>query len=709
MSGLFYRYRRLIVLFCLVTFLVITFPLRGAVSRSTDDLLLDLNQAQILIDQGNFNLASTILESLEGKLSKQVYPYYQAITANLFLRQGLFNRAIDIYSQLYQEDFGDTANNRLSLLDNYIQARLGRAKIYSFLASEDLERQDEFLQIVNSDRSFAQNLAEQQTKTASFESLEQQIRANLNLAQTSPNFVNLLQLDAKIDSLEKSESKLLFLLQLAKIQSKPLPLLEKAVNLSFELQNPLNLSWSWGALGEYYYDQGLFEEALEPSLRAVWSAQQVNDWAKLSQWEWLAAKIYQKLEQPESAFREYRNAVSTIKRLREDLAGSSVGQNLFYDTIDPILRDFLSFLLNQPTVSQQDLTETIEILRLNQLTELDNFFGDICQIEFDSPMTQGADNVLIYTLLLPENSYEIIKFADSSYQLVELGITGDSLKQIILDWRKNLIDPFYGNYRSGSQKLYEILIKSIKIQLESRDIEHIVFVQDSLLRNIPMGALFDNNSQQYLTEKYIISYSLDLGGSLIQDFPRYPLIVGSSQPTPTFPNPLPEVITETKFIQDILGGKRLFNESFTPESLRNNLRENNYQILHIASHSRFSGLSEEVEIQTGTEVLNLHEFEQVLNHKNGSLQNLVLSACETASGSRYATLGIAGIGLRAEISNVLGSLWFIDDKSSMKFFLNFYQFWIEEQSIAKALQKAQIEQIKNNINPINWANYILIS
>jgi CHAT domain-containing protein len=706
MPNLFYRYRRSIVLFCLVALLVVTFPLRAV---STDDILLNLKQAQVLIDQGNFNLATTMLKSIEGKLSKQAYPYYQAITANLFLRQGLFNRAIDIYSNLYQQDFGKQTNNYLKLLDNYIQAILGRAKIYSFLASEDIERRDEFLKIVKSDRSLAQKLALEETSIASSMSSEEQIRANLNLAKISPKLVDLLKLDREIEAFPSSESKIIFLLQLAKIHSKPLLLLEKAVSLSFELQDPLKLSWSWGALGEYYYAQGLLEEALEPSLRAIWSAQQVNDWAKLSKWEWLVARIYQKLNQPESAFREYRNAVSTIKRLREDLAGSSLGQNLFYDTIDPILRDFISFLLTQPIVSQQNLIETIEVLRLNQLAELDNFFGDICQIELNSTITQRAEYVSLYTLLLPENSYEIMKFADGSYQLVKLGITSDSLKEIILDWRKNLTDVFYGNYRTGSKSLYDILIKPIKIELESRKIEHIVFVQDSLLRNIPMGGLFDNNSQQYLTENYIISYSLDLGGSLIQDFPGYPLIVGSSQPTLTFPNPLPEVITETKFIQDILGGKRLFNESFTPESLRNNLGENNYQILHIASHSRFSGLSEEVEIQTGTEVLNLQEFEQILNYKNDSLQNLVLSACETASGSRYATLGIAGIGLRAKISNVLGSLWFIDDKSSMKFFLDFYQFWIEEKSIAKALQKAQIEQIKQNINPTNWANYILIS
>ncbi|MEL4894712.1 CHAT domain-containing protein [Crocosphaera sp. Alani8] len=708
MLGLFYRYYRLVVLFCLVILLVISFPLRAV----STDVLRDLNQAQTLIDQGNFNLATTILESIEENLPKKAYPYYQAITANLFLRQGLFNQAIDIYSRLKKEQFGKKANNThnyLNLLDNYIQAALGRARVYSFLASEDIDRQNEFLTIVDSDRILAHQLAIEESEIASSASVEAKIRASLNLAQMSPPSVDLSRLALEIDALPSSEMKVLFSLQLAKFHPKPLSLLKKALSLSFELQNPLNLSWSWGALAEHYYIQGLYPEALEPSLRAIWSAQQVRDWAKLSQWEWLAARIYQKLDQPSSAFREYRNALSSIKKLREDLAGSSVGQNLFYDTIEPILRDFLSFLLNQPTVSQQDLIETLDILRLHQLAELDNFFGDICEVNINTLATQEPDSIKIYTLLLPNNSYEILRFSDNSYQLISLNITEQSFKQLVLDWRSNLTNSFYGDYRPGSQKLSDILIKPIQNILDVRGIKHLIFVQDNILRNIPMSGLYYGDDNNFLVEKYVISYSLDLGGSLIQDVPQYPLIVGSSQPTPRFPNPLPEVITETKFIQELLGGTRLLNKSFTPESLSNNLQENNYQILHIASHSRFSGLSEEVQIQTGTDILGLSEFDQILSRKNDSLRNLVLSACETASGSRYSTLGIAGIGLRAEISNVLGSLWFINDQSSMKFFLDFYQFWLEEKSIAKALQKAQIKQIEQDINPVNWVNYILIS
>ncbi|EAZ88111.1 TPR repeat [Crocosphaera chwakensis CCY0110] len=391
------------------------------------------------------------------------------------------------------------------------------------------------------------------------------------------------------------------------------------------------------------------------------------------------------------------------------MAGSPVGQNLFFDTIDPLLRDFLSFLLSQPVVSQEALAETIEIIRLNQLAELDNFFGDICQIEFDSPITQEAEDVLIYTLLLPENSYEIMKFSDGFYQLVELGITGDCLKKAVLDWRKNLTDAFYGNYRPGSKNLYEILIKPIKIELELRNIKHIVFVQDSLLRNIPMSGLFNKDSQQYLIENYLISYSLDLGGSLLTTQPKNALILGSSEPTSTFPNALPGVLQETKLIQELIGGTRLINKSFTPKALENNLAQKDYEILHLASHSRFSGLSEEVKIQTGTEVLNLFEFDNLLNQRKASIKHLSLSACETASGSRYATLGVAGIGLRAGISSVLGSLWLADDKNSVEFFLSFYQSWLENNSVAKALQHAQKEQIEKNINPTNWANYILIS
>ena len=387
MPDLFYRYRRSIVLFCLVALLVVTSPLRAV---STDDILLKLNQAQVLIDQGNFNLATTMLESIKGELSKQAYPYYQAITANLFLRQGLFNRAIKIYNHLYQQDFGKQTNNYLPLLDNYVQASLGRAKIYSFLAREDLERRDEFLKIVDSDRTLATELATEAVQLSGANSVRDQIRASLNLGKISDNLVDLAALTVQIESLSTSRDQAEFLLELAKLSPNAYPIIKKAIDVALEAQDPLSLSWTWKALGEYYEQKGLYEKALEASYRVIWASEEVQDWLGSIQGEWLSARVYEKLQQSAQANAAYRNVVNTVKTLRADLAGSPVGQTLFFDTIDPILRDFLSFLLSQPVVSQEALAQTIEIIRLNQLAELDNFFGDICQIELENIMSFRA-------------------------------------------------------------------------------------------------------------------------------------------------------------------------------------------------------------------------------------------------------------------------------------------------------------------------------
>ena len=703
----FYPYLRWISAFFLTFWLTVHFPLSSFSYPS--QVLNQLDLAQALIDQGNFNRAASLLESVQPRLNQSSLPYFKAITANLFLRQGNFNRAINTYAQLYQEKFGKNGSNYLALLDNYIQALLGRGKVYNSLASEDLERQQEFYEIVKQDRSLALELASEAVELSQNSPLLAQIRAKLNLAQLSSHSVDFTALTSQIKSLPTSRFQVEFLLDSAKLSNDSYPFLKKAIQVAQKSQDPLSLSWVWGAMGEYYEQQELYQKALKASHRATWAAQQANDLIKLIQWQWLSARVSEKLQQPSQANAAYRNAVSTVKTLRTDLAGSPVGQILFFDTIDPLLRDFLSFLLNQPLVSQKSLAETIDIIRLNQLAELDNFFGDICQIDFDSSTIQASEDVFIYTLLLPENSYEILKFADGSYQLVELGITSDSLKQIALDWRKNLTDAFYGDFRPGSQKLYETLIRPIKTELASRNVEHLIFVQDSLLRNIPMAGLYDNNSQQYLTENYLISYSLDLRGSLVTTQPKNALIVGSSEPTSTFPNALPGVLQETELIQKLLGGTRLINQSFTPKSLQTNLSQQDYEILHLASHSRFSGLSDEVKIQTGTEVLNLFEFDNLLSARKDSLKHLSLSACETASGSKYATLGVAGIGLRAGIPSVLGSLWLANDKNSVDFFLDFYQFWLKEQSVTKALKQAQQKQIDKNISPRHWANYILIS
>jgi len=223
-----------------------------------------------------------------------------------------------------------------------------------------------------------------------------------------------------------------------------------------------------------------------------------------------------------------------------------------------------------------------------------------------------------------------------------------------------------------------------------------------------MAALFDPKRQQFLIERFAISYSLGLGGSVSTERPESPLIAGTSQPSPSFPNPLPGVLQETQQLQALLGGTKLLNDSFTPETLSKQLKNKDYKLLHLASHGKFAGLVEETIVQTGQKALSLSEFEQLLRSRQSPLIHLTLSACETATGNRYAILGLAGMGIRAGIPTVMGTLWFAADLETADFVLNFYRVWQGGASREQALRESQVARLARQEHPANWSNFVLL-
>ncbi|WP_245602860.1 CHAT domain-containing protein [Gloeothece verrucosa] len=691
----------------MVTLTLIGFFSQKSLSQS-EDLKSELTQVQKLIEQGNLNLASYLLEKVSQSGENS---YIQAIKANLALAQGDYIRSISIFESLYQQNFGLTERNkenRLALLNNYSQALTERSQIYLALASEELYRRQEFSRAALDDKNHALGLVREAVAQSALSSQQSQIQARLNLGKLDPASFSLEDLEKikdEIRSLPASNQQVNFWLLLIEIHSS-LPLLQEALSIALELNDPLSLTRAWGALAQYYELSGDYKEALTASQQASLAASSISNWEQLAKWQWLSARVYRRLNQPENANVAYRNAVNAVKQLRYSLTGNRVSQALYLDTIEPLLRDFLAFLLNQPSASQETLAEALEILRLGQLSELDNYFGRICEVIVSNEPSLKADTAIIYTILLPQKSYIILRLGNT-YHLFELEASSETIKKEALNWRHQIADRFYGDYRPGSYYFYDKLIRPIKPKLALNKISHLIFVQDGILRNLPMAALYDDD-KKFLIESFSISYSLGLGGRIVSSRPKSPLVVAASQPSSAFPNPIPAAIDEARNINNLLGGTQLINEAFSPATLLKQL-EKPHQLLHIASHSRFSGLIEESLVQTGTQTLTLFEFERILQSRQSPIKRLILSACQTAEGSRYAVLGLAGIGLRSGIDNVIGSLWFSEDKKTSSFITSFYQFWKFNLSEEEALRQAQIEQIRKGTSPIDWAAFVCIT
>jgi CHAT domain-containing protein len=175
------------------------------------------------------------------------------------------------------------------------------------------------------------------------------------------------------------------------------------------------------------------------------------------------------------------------------------------------------------------------------------------------------------------------------------------------------------------------------------------------------------------------------------------------------------VAREIEQIQASISSTIIRDREFTETNLENQLDGNSFSIVHFATHGQFSSNSEDTFILAWDKEIEIDRLNNLLkkNEQNPSraIELLVLSACETAAGDDRATLGLAGISVRAGVRSTLASLWNLDDESSSIFMSQFYQELVSKKvTKAEALRKAQLTLLQNPRyqHPRFWATYVLL-
>ena len=177
---------------------------------------------------------------------------------------------------------------------------------------------------------------------------------------------------------------------------------------------------------------------------------------------------------------------------------------------------------------------------------------------------------------------------------------------------------------------------------------------------------------------------------------------------------IPGVAAEINQLKTLYPSTVLLNDSFEKADLVDEMTENEFQIVHIASHGIFGETSQDSFVMAYDEVISMDELEGLLtSHKfaDQPIQMLTLSACQTAEGDDRAPLGISGIAIRANVRSVLGSLWSVSDQATVGLMNRFYtNLKSPELSKAQALQKAQVDFVQNSDldHPFFWSPFILI-
>lgn len=144
---------------------------------------------------------------------------------------------------------------------------------------------------------------------------------------------------------------------------------------------------------------------------------------------------------------------------------------------------------------------------------------------------------------------------------------------------------------------------------------------------------------------------------------------------------------------------------------------NQYRYLHLATHAFASdtgdgraGIAFYPDENSGEDGILYSEEIYGLDLSN---KLVVLSACETGSGEVRAGEGIIGLSRAfqyAGAENLLVSLWNVEDRSTARLMISFYQNLQEESGTARALQAAKKTLIQNPAyaHPRYWSPFIYI-
>ena len=276
------------------------------------------------------------------------------------------------------------------------------------------------------------------------------------------------------------------------------------------------------------------------------------------------------------------------------------------------------------------------------------------------------------------------------------GITRKQVEEASKTLREQVTSQFSTarQYLTPAQQLYDWIMRPIAAELEERNIESLGFVMDDGLRTLPIAVLHDGN--RYLVEDYSLgllpSFSLtefkdtdvektDLRATRV-------LAMGASE----FENQpdLPAVSVELDIVaRQLWQGDAFLNEDFVLENLQDKIEQQNYGIVHLATHASFE--SENLEnsyIQMWDDKLSLSDMRS-LGLAQSDVSLIILSACNTALGDRASEYGFAGFAITAGSESALASLWPVSDEGTLGFMSQFYGELKDSSVKAEALRQAQ--------------------
>jgi CHAT domain-containing protein len=693
-----------------------------------------INQAQALQSLGFYHKASISLQAVNIKLQQQP-------NSPLKVR-GLFSLGTTLKSLRVLEKKGDN----LGAIDILKQA----LKIANAIGDRDTADKIKLslgntIQLLGTDRHPEAIELYQQLQSSNSPLVRVQSQINLYKLQSeqniAPNTLGFVEkIGKELGSIEPSRRTIYAYVNLAETikneQKNSQPdrqillttsrLLTTAIGQARTIKDHRAEAQALGELGNLYELANQYPEAKTLTKQALIIAEGLPAPDLAYRLHWQLGRIISatKPQDLTPAIAAYRQAVNHLKSLRNDLNGSDADlQFSFRDSVEPVYRELVDLLLKDgDKIASQNLTAARDLIESLQVAELENFLRQGCLDTYTVQLDKiDRTAAIIYSIVLPDRVAVIAAIPGQPLHYYSRKISQQNIEGNINKILSKIEDAEFNPrqeqaFKTQSKQLYDLLISPISADLQKSNPKTLVFVLDGVLRNLPMAVLYDG--KQYLVEKYNLALTPGLQlvppSDLGDRENRQAFLGGISESRQGFTS-LPGVKAEIQAIGKLIPSQKLVNEQFNNRQVASNLVANNSQIVHLATHGQFSSKPEDTFILTWDNRLDINQLQNLIQNRNirssKGIDLLVLSACKTATGDNRATLGLAGVAIKARAKSTIASLWSVSDEGTQLLMSNLYQNLANPNlSKAESLKLAQTSLIANPKyhSPYYWGAFILV-
>lgn len=505
------------------------------------------------------------------------------------------------------------------------------------------------------------------------------------------------------------------------------PIIKQAIAHAKSIQDTIAETQALSQLAETYELAGNPTTAKKINRQALLLVEGTPAAELVYRLQWQLGRILQQEGDLSAATIIYDRAIASLEQVRQNiLAIDPQVQFSFRDRVEPVYREYAALLVtteNNTPPSQENLQQAIKAMDALQIAELENFLGcDLSPLVRLDKTTVDPTAAQIYPIILGDRLITIVDIPGKPLAYREIKVSRTQVEATITSLQNNLAQPGKTpEVLQQARQLYQWLIAPLESLLTANSrIATLVFVPDSLLRNIPFGVLYDG--EQYLLEKnYAIAVSpqLELFTPSPSNAPLKVLTGGVEIPQTIEGIAFPAISQVEQELTQIAAATNtqapLLNEAFTETNIKQELQQGNFSAIHWKTHGVFSSDPAQTFLVAYQDSIKANELQSLVQaaSQDGQkpLELLVLSACETAKGDNRAILGLAGLTIRTGARTALSTLWRANDRATTLLMTKFYQLLNQPGTTkAEALRQAQLSLLKEEgyFAPYYWGTYILV-